>query len=84
MDTTISTYCSKSVPPSDLESPEHLGGEGSTDTIFSGAATKIADVVMSSLRSEIIIPERLASIDRATHCLDATLYVQFGIGRLSS
>ena len=75
MDSTISTYCSKSLPPSDLENPDLPGSEGSADAVFSVAATNIADVVMSSLRSDLIIPERLASIDRATHCLDATLYV---------
>jgi hypothetical protein len=41
--------------------------------LFDKAAAETTDLVVATLRSKSPSPARLASLDRATHCLDATM-----------
>ena len=57
----------------DLESkPTGMSALQAVKTASDKAVMQVTDAVISALRSHAPSPERLAQLDRATHCLDAT------------
>ena len=72
LDMIILSQTSKGALPIDAEGNLSSVDLDHAHVVYDTAAGEVTDKVMAALSSLACTEERLASLDRATHCLDAT------------